>query len=269
MANSNTTLQTAMNTDHGSGPSKPSRPTPSFHYGEFRVESAPGTQLPFKLPSDGSTPDDRNVKHRTSRACSHCNKQKLRCDGVRPCSRCVTLRLQESCEYLPSMRSKTRKKKRKVDPSKQLDEGGSHGSHESNESEAPETGFGEAPVGPIREFARWQKDRDLSVSGARISTLWAEPTDHDRHSISPVHLKAPQSSTTVVDKLTTLPLPGDHNPLAVLAEASANADDPLSPTAPTPGSRHKDDGSEGYYAPLERVLKDEAPHIMTLINVHE
>jgi hypothetical protein len=84
-----------------------------------------------------------------------------------------------------------------------------------------------------------------------------------------------------IDKLTTLPLPGDaHNPLAVLAEASAtaNPDSGGSPTdivsvvgtagtGRTNGPGEKEEG--GYYAPLDRTLKDEAPHIMSLINVHE
>lgn len=89
--------------------------------------------------------------------------------------------------------------------------------------------------------------------------------------------------------LTTLPLPGDmHNPLAVLAQASATAEDiaedngsveekseryprrreaPPDTASSQTGERDREGG--GYYAPLDRVLKDEAPHIMSLINVHE
>ena len=72
-----------------------------------------------------------------------------------------------------------------------------------------------------------------------------------------------------VDKLTTLPLPGDaHNPLAVLAEASSTTHtfDAKSPVTKMAGNEGED---KGYYAPLERVLKDEAPHIMSRIDVHE
>lgn len=82
--------------------------------------------------------------------------------------------------------------------------------------------------------------------------------------------------SAVTDKLTTLPLPGDaHNPLAVLAEASATTEDDEDQNSPGvrawagQGGGSRQDGARGYYAPLERKLKDEAPHIMTYINVHE
>jgi hypothetical protein len=72
-----------------------------------------------------------------------------------------------------------------------------------------------------------------------------------------------------VDKLTTLPLPGDvHNPLAVLAEASSTTKT-FDPNSPVVGLHEKEGEDKGYYAPLERVLKDEAPHIMSRIDVHE
>lgn len=50
-------------------------------------------------------------KLRASRACSSCNRQKLRCDGQNPCGRCIGLGQAKVCEYLPSLRGKTRKKK--------------------------------------------------------------------------------------------------------------------------------------------------------------
>jgi hypothetical protein len=95
-----------------------------------------------------------------------------------------------------------------------------------------------------------------------------------------------------VEKLTpTLPLPGDaHNPLAVLVELSevtpppedaevqdrAMAGDggdpniaragPLGRHGSTSGRAKEEDG---YYAPFTMTLRDEAPHIMSLINTHE
>jgi hypothetical protein len=111
-------------------------------------------------------------------------------------------------------------------------------------------------------FDLWQKENKLADTVPRNSTLWAD----DRRPPSPSS-NIGQSPRMSVDKLTTLPLPGDvHNPLSVLAEASANPVDPRSPVA---GLKGKEAEDKGYYAPLERVLKDEAPHIMSRINVHE
>lgn len=190
-----------------------------------------------------STDNGDKEKPRTARACSSCNKQKLRCDGGRPCSRCSGLGIQSSCEYLPSLRGKTRK--RKADRDKE---------------QAGDEIFGKRNKG--ENFDMWQKENALATTVARNSTLWAD----DRRPPSPLVTTSPRMS---VDKLTTLPLPGDvHNPLAVLAEASSttNIYDPKSPVA---GLKGKEGEEQGYYAPLERVLKDEAPHIMSRIDVHE
>jgi hypothetical protein len=111
-------------------------------------------------------------------------------------------------------------------------------------------------------FDLWQKENRLDETVPRNSTLWGE----ERRQLSP-GLHVGQSPRMSVDKLTTLPLPGDvHNPLAVLAEASTN---PVDPRSPIGGSKGKAAEDKGYYAPLERVLKDEAPHIMSRIDVHE
>jgi hypothetical protein len=187
-------------------------------------------------------------KPRTARACSSCNKQKLRCDGGKPCSRCAGLGIQASCEYLPSLRGKTRK--RKADRDKE------------RESDGNEILNGKRNRGEY--FDMWQKENALATTVARNSTLWKDegrpPSPGRRISSSP---------RMSVDKLTTLPLPGDvHNPLAVLAEASSTTHsfDPKSPVNRFAGNEGED---KGYYAPLERVLKDEAPHIMSRIDVHE
>jgi len=197
------------------------------------------------IPSPHDASHHEKEKPRTARACSSCNKQKLRCDGGRPCSRCSGLGIQASCEYLPSLRGKTRK--RKADRDKEQ-AGDAILSGKRNKGE---------------NFDMWQKENALATTVARNSTLWAD----DRRPSSPVLISS--SPRISVDKLTTLPLPGDvHNPLAVLAEASSttNVFDPRSPIV---GLKGKEGEEQGYYAPLERVLKDEAPHIMSRIDVHE
>jgi hypothetical protein len=109
------------------------------------------------------------------------------------------------------------------------------------------------------------------------------------------HSGVGRKADVVRDGLTTLPLPGDApNPLAILSEASAHAIasmpseresaggiggertpefDGLGP-AGTGASRGMtrdgdDDGGAAYYAPLERILRDQAPHIMTLIRAQQ
>jgi hypothetical protein len=216
----------------------PSRSPRSNSFASAR-EAIPSPHHPGRSADNGD-----KEKPRTARACSSCNKQKLRCDGGRPCSRCSGLGFQTSCEYLPSLRGKTRK--RKADRDKEQAE---------NEILNGKRNRGE-------NFDMWQKENALATTVARNSTLWAD----NRRPPSPLAASSPRMS---VDKLTTLPLPGDvHNPLAVLAEASSttNIYDPKSPVA---GLKGKDGEDQGYYAPLERVLKDEAPHIMSRIDVHE
>lgn len=157
------------------------------------------------------------------------------------------------------------------------------------------------------DFAKWKHDEELVNTGPRNANLWHNPieargsvssssrnpaqhatTSHtnNQHFISPSSLTLGLDTDTIPDRYTTLPFPGDaHNPLGVLAEASASADNAgtkelpsPSPFQPTggPGSRPaSEDGkgddreSRGYYVPLERVLKRDAPHIMSLISVHE
>lgn len=156
------------------------------------------------------------------------------------------------------------------------------------------------------DFAKWKHDEELVNTGPRNANLWHNPIEPrgsvssssrypaqhttssstNQHFISPSSLTLGLDTDTIPDRYTTLPFPGDaHNPLGVLAEASASADNAgtkdvpsPSPFQPTggPGSRpasENGDGddreSHGYYVPLERVLKKDAPHIMSLISVHE
>jgi hypothetical protein len=83
----------------------PSRTPRSNSFASTR-EAIPSPHYPGQSQENGE-----KEKPRTARACSSCNKQKLRCDGGRPCSRCSGLGIQASCEYLPSLRGKTRKRK--------------------------------------------------------------------------------------------------------------------------------------------------------------
>ena len=217
---------------------------------------------------------------RASRACTSCNRQKLKCDGGKPCCRCVQLKVKSSCVYLPSLRGKTRKRK----PADEDDGAGSDG----------------RPGGPTQmyphkmdsDMAMWRRDASLNHTGPAISALWGMDPPPDKvikevprpptfdetpttSGLSPMDNYERRRHAQLAEKLTTLPLPGDaHNPLAVLAEASATANsdhDPNSPhsTVPTSKSGKVGDRAGGYYAPLERTLQDEAPHIMSFIKVHE
>jgi len=218
------------------GPSRSPRRSDSF--------ASTREAIPSSSHADRSTYNGEKEKPRTARACSSCNKQKLRCDGGRPCSRCAGLGSQNSCEYLPSLRGKTRKRKAERDKEQAGNE------------------ILNAKRNPGENFELWQKENALATTVARNSTLWADA----RRPLSPAAVRSPRMS---VDKLTTLPLPGDvHNPLAVLAEASSTTNT-YDPKSPVTGLKGKNEDDQGYYAPLERVLKDEAPHIMSRIDVHE
>jgi hypothetical protein len=110
---------------------------------------------------------------------------------------------------------------------------------------------GDARDGTLKpEYAMWHRSSALARYGPRNSAIWEPPAPD-----------SPVSALSEQDGLTTLPLPGDvHNPLAVLAQASATAEEQGERPPPEP---------RGYYAPLPHALKDEAPHIMSLISVHE
>ncbi|OCF34433.1 hypothetical protein I316_03947 [Kwoniella heveanensis BCC8398] len=164
------------------------------------------------------------------------------------------------------------------------------------------------PERPDSDYQRWKRSRLLPEYGPRNSIIWRtdgnrmEDTHPARSSTSdlsnttalsrlPHELissssfgngSAPESSPSsekssipaihIADRLTTLPLPGDRNPLAVLAEASADVsgqEGHSSLSNATPQRYHGSKLEEGYYEPVERELKDEAPHIMALISVAE
>ena len=135
--------------------------------------------------------------------------------------------------------------------------------------------------------ASWERDARQGMPGIRTnnSALWDTNTTTAGSSRGADTLSAAGTSpaaslsigqkSSVLDKITTtLPLNGDaHNPLSVLVELSEAAS-ALHPHE-SPSSAFRDPSSkrqreeDDYYAPLERTLKEEAPHIMALINTHE
>ena len=274
--------------------------------------TTPMTSLPLQSPtsnqgSSETPPITANAiagpskGGKVSRACTSCNRQKLKCDGMKPCARCITIR--ETCAYLPSMRGKIRKKRKIHTEEDEPSEAGRN----SEVSDGNGLYGLQAAQGPLEDYQRWERNRMMPEYGPRNSWLWrggsGEPASqkYGRRTSLRQHSNEDESvwntpgsisnttdfrdkSTLIADKLTTLPLPGDRNPLAVLAEASASATSrkrggvdetpsPLIATGPyRPAQSSVVDGEEGgdqYYAPLPRTLKDEAPHIMNLISVHE
>jgi len=118
----------------------------------------------------------------------------------------------------------------------------------------------------------WERSKCLTTSGQSNSALWSATPVRGRspQPTLPDNFGASRLSSTVNKLTSTLPLPGDgHNPLSVLVELSDSAQyireggDVLSASA-----KEVPEEAE-YYAPLERTLKEEAPHIMSLINPHE
>lgn len=246
------------------------------------AEGRPTVASPAASPSSSSpngvrTPTTNvppSKAPRASRACASCNRQKLRCDGGRPCTRCTTSGLEESCEYLPSLRGKTRRKKTETEriakrkeraaeesESERLGSSsrarGDPGSSAGDQSRRPSDLWG--LQAPPDQVIKRQPSPIPAVKTSAINLLSSEPTSSTRWSEPP-------------EKLTTLPLPGDsHNPLAVLAEASASAL-PEQGAAASAGQRQRSTSAtrvEGYYAPLERPRIMEAPHIMNYITIEE
>ncbi|WWC85148.1 uncharacterized protein L201_000005 [Kwoniella dendrophila CBS 6074] len=214
---------------------------------------------------------------RTRRACSSCSQQKLKCDGGKPCSRC-------------RMRGKRKAPSSPVTTPMTVYE------EEMRESMRKGDSFGMLPPeNPTVEYIRWKRNTSIGDTVPRNSSIWQQlnlnqlgqpqelyskrpridqhtrPNENPAKSKRSLHKQQPdrQLPDDVADKLTSLPLPGDRNPLAVLAEASAtvSAEDESTDASPLVDTALKD--RKGYYAPLRRTLKDEAPHIMAFIDVSE
>lgn len=183
-------------------------------------------------------------RSRTSRACSSCNRQKLRCDGGKPCTRCINHAISERCEYLPSLRGKTRK--RKIRPAPETP-----ASPAKSKLEPPQTEWVEQPLikkphtlPPMlnSQFAYWKHDsatpRRTPLSGIRGPPRAAAPGNEVDTSLNRRGESLP-SVLSVFDESNNHPFPlpislassrestRTQNPLAVLAEAS---------TAPRPSN---------------------------------
>lgn len=328
--------------------------SPSFPRNpRLRSQSPPLADNAATSPS--STKD--RTKDRAVRACSSCSRQKLKCDGDKPCSRCVVQNITSECSYLPSMRGKMRGKRQQQEWSTSSDAQRKRGRVVSREEAVHHRKRGRSDVvehagqptrgatgdhglfrstlsdmGPpsnsSNDHLHWKRNNRLSedrppTKGLSTGRGDNEHTAHSLTELSPLDTPLSISSTAnnvafpdrqlspsqshidfvsggasqlfrpqrellsrlsdsrrsqspirVDDQLTTLPLPGDRNPLAVLAEASACASgrSPSGVTSPDRRLHGEDQGlGEGdvYYAPLARTLKDEAPHIMAHISVHE
>ncbi|WWC69805.1 uncharacterized protein I206_103748 [Kwoniella pini CBS 10737] len=260
-----------------------------------------------RSPASDAGPSNHNnaaspFSTRTLRACSSCSQQKLKCSGGKPCIRCVDLGFPDRCVYLPSLRGRMRGKRKPPESSETsegISEAKKHGMLSSGDS------FGMLPPErPTLEYIRWKKNSTIGETAPGNSLIWNRSPITDlelQHSINgkrrrtraidgdshregpldkvkqgaPLETSQEQLPDDVADRLTSLPLPGDRNPLAVLAEASASVSTHNKIPAPSannqdaiPGAGTKQSG-EGYYTPLHRTLKDEAPHIMTFISVSE
>jgi hypothetical protein len=223
--------------------------SPIVHHTLMRIPETEQQQSPIADPIAGSADADRG---RLAKACSACSRQKVRCDGAQPCTRCCSVGLTDQCIYLPSMRGKI--KRRKTKPSK---DASCEPSHRMQTTQAG-----------TNNSALWDTNASTSGSVREAEPLSAAET-------SPTASLARGQTAATLDKLTTtLPQNGDaHNPLSVLvelSEAASSRHSYESPTSTFQASASKRQREEDdYYAPLERTLKEEAPHIMALINTHE
>lgn len=60
------------------------------------VPAQPNTSRANKRPQAGGTPPRKRLRY-VAQACDQCKRQKVRCNGRKPCSRCEKLRPQECC----------------------------------------------------------------------------------------------------------------------------------------------------------------------------
>lgn len=250
-------------------PSMSTVPIRDLHYCTVRasyisaiMESA---ATPASLLSAGTGPVPTP---RTTKACSACSRQKLRCDGSKPCVRCRDLGVENECEFLPSMRGKTRKRRtRPVEIS-------------GGQAPSPDVHGAPATTAPTQDGHRrmWERSKSFTTAGTSNSRLWYETPEKGR---SPAPMEALPISgdgissgrTATVDELTSsLPLPGDiHNPLGVLVELADSARHHRSQSGRVEGAEDAEAGGDSgaYYTPLARGLREEAPHIMSLITRYE
>ena len=256
-------------------------------------------------PSSRSAP--RRTRIRVSKACTPCRRVKLKCNGETPCGRCSALNLSiHECSYPPSLRGKTRRKKVEIEADRLAQDVTDQpvpvtmkrpraGDVEKGnaEQDVRQWDAGWTMRSMKEDFAKWKHDQELTVNGPRNDNIWnhdGRPTStgvpngsmsrtRNRPFVSPP--RSLLGDDVLPDRYTSTPFLGEvHNPLGVLAEASATAGNaPISPSPfqPTggPGNKPEEDGEEdkegpgGYGVSLRRVLKKDAPHIMSLISISE
>lgn len=218
---------------------------------------------------------------RIAKACSACSRQKLRCDGSHPCSRCQTMGSAGECVYLPSMRGKIKRKRRVMEDepdARMQSNSGQGGRSDRGDGRSKSISTGGGGGGGSVDFNKpslWETSRAGSSSTGYEHRKSHSPITSTTTTTIQLGTTRRDSDQPTLDKLTTtLPLPGDsHNPLAVLVELSEAAatrrGDAASPGMFEGESSQRQREEEEYYAPLERTLKEEAPHIMRFINGHE
>jgi hypothetical protein len=138
------------------------------------------------------------------------------------------------------------------------------------------------------DFAKWKHDEELTATGPRNRSIWQDDDHGDVHQDVAGRSRPTVRHETGLshDRHPALQYPEDaHNPLGVLAEASVSAGNAAinghtgpSPFQPTGGLGNKpgsndgeaeDETFRGYFVPLDKVLKKDAPHIMSLISIPE
>lgn len=207
-------------------------------------ESGPSTVIAEhaeidKSPTSSHEADlDHKPKSRASRACSSCNRQKLRCDGGKPCTRCTTNQISEGCEYLPSLRGKTRK--RKIRPAEKAESPPRKAIKAESPPREVETPIKKREALPAifgSQLAYWKNDsvnRQTPLPGVRsLNRLISARNDAVDHPSNRPTWKLPpisprvsndlhpqQPALSILSSLSTIRDAPSSNPLAVLAEAS-------------------------------------------------
>ena len=249
-------------------------------------------------PAGTSKTSAKGPRIRVSKACTPCRRVKLKCNGETPCGRCSALNLpMDDCIYPPSLRGKTRRKKMEIEADRTSHDIADTSREESLKRSKPniegqrdtrQWDAGWTMSSMKEDFAKWKHDENLTVHGPRNDHIWrhAHSSLHGGQSAptansGPLAPAGPSPRQELPDQYTTSNiLAEEHNPLGVLAEASATAGNAA--TSPSPYQHRRGPGEQpegengkgeeeesGYYVPLDRVLKKDAPHIMSLISISE
>ena len=247
------------------------------------------TSSPQDTPAN-LAPDDPGMKPkvRASRACSSCNKQKLRCDGSHPCTRCIHHNKRDECEYLPSMRGKTRKRKSRPDEANEAPIKPKRDSSPPRIAPRQVDGPSSRPYPPIlgSQMAYWKRDTLLSrhhpLTRILVDNSYRSPNQDTRDlediegptlpPISSVLLDEPRgrhSRSSLDDSRGAIRSPRvSQSTLDLLAEASVEAVDAVNVGAFSAStSRRPSRQSDRPMA--EGVLREDLPSILSTITTHE